>query len=57
MSATHRRILYIEDNPDNRMLVKRILEAEGYTLVEASNAHDGLAPGAGRSAGPGADGH
>jgi two-component system cell cycle response regulator DivK len=36
------RILYIEDNPDNRMLVKRILEAEGYALSEAANAHDGL---------------
>jgi two-component system, cell cycle response regulator DivK len=36
------RILYIEDNADNRVLVKRILEAEGYTLLEAANAHDGL---------------
>ncbi len=37
------RILYIEDNLDNRMLVKRILEAEGYTVVEAANAKEGLA--------------
>jgi two-component system cell cycle response regulator DivK len=36
------RILYIEDNPDNRVLVKRVLEAEGYTLLEAANAHEGL---------------
>jgi two-component system cell cycle response regulator DivK len=35
-------ILYIEDNRDNRVLVKRVLEAEGYTLLEASNAHEGL---------------
>lgn len=28
-------ILYIEDNPDNMMLVKRALEARGYTLMEA----------------------
>jgi two-component system cell cycle response regulator DivK len=42
MSIDGVRILYIEDNPDNRLLVKRILEAEGYTLVEAANAHDGL---------------
>ncbi|NWF64272.1 MAG: response regulator [Chloroflexi bacterium] len=28
-------ILYIEDNPDNMMLVKRALEARGYVLVEA----------------------
>lgn len=36
------RILYIEDNPDNRLLVKRVLEAEGYILLEAANAHDGM---------------
>jgi two-component system, cell cycle response regulator DivK len=36
------RILYIEDNPDNRLLVKRVLEAEGYVLLEAANARDGL---------------
>lgn len=28
-------ILYIEDNPDNMMLVKRALEARGYVLLEA----------------------
>jgi two-component system cell cycle response regulator DivK len=42
MPAGSARILYIEDNPDNRVLVKRILEAEGYTLLEAANAHEGL---------------
>jgi two-component system cell cycle response regulator DivK len=31
-------ILYIEDNPENRMLVRRILLAEKYALIEASNA-------------------
>ena len=31
-------ILYVEDNPDNRMLVKRILTAENYKLLEATNA-------------------
>ena len=31
-------ILYVEDNPDNRMLVKRILSAENYKLLEATNA-------------------
>ena len=31
-------ILYVEDNPDNRMLVKRILMAEDYKLLEATNA-------------------
>jgi two-component system cell cycle response regulator DivK len=42
MAVERARILYIEDNPDNRLLVKRVLEAEGHTLVEAANAHDGL---------------
>ena len=36
------RILYIEDNRDNRLLVKRVLEAEGYIFLEAADAHDGL---------------
>ncbi len=36
-------VLYIEDNPDNMMLVKRALEARGYTLLEAMNGLDGVA--------------
>lgn len=35
-------ILYIEDNPDNMMLVKRALESRGYILLEASNGLDGV---------------
>ena len=35
-------ILYIEDNPDNRMLVRRILEAEGYNVAEAEDGAAGL---------------
>lgn len=35
-------ILYIEDNPDNRLLIRRILEAEGYTMLEAVNGQDGV---------------
>ena len=35
-------ILYIEDNPDNMMLVKRALEAHGYKLVEALNGLTGV---------------
>jgi two-component system cell cycle response regulator DivK len=35
-------ILYIEDNPDNMMLVKRALESRGYTLIEARNGVDGV---------------
>jgi two-component system cell cycle response regulator DivK len=36
-------ILYIEDNPDNMTLVKRALEARGYTLLHAANGMDGVA--------------
>lgn len=32
-------ILYVEDNSDNRKLVRRVLEVEGYAVVEAK---DGL---------------
>ncbi len=35
-------ILYIEDNPENRLLVRRILQAEGYTVVEAVDGPSGL---------------
>ena len=35
-------ILCIEDSPDNRLLVRRILEAEGYRCVEACDAHTAL---------------
>lgn len=35
-------ILYVEDNLDNRTLVRRILIAEGYTLIEAANATQAL---------------
>ena len=35
-------ILYIEDNPDNRMLVRRILMAEGFNVLEAHNATHAL---------------
>ena len=35
-------ILYIEDNPGNRMLIRRILEAEGYHVVEAADGYEGL---------------
>lgn len=40
MSDNH--ILYIEDNPGNRMLVRRILEAEGYEVTEATDGPSGL---------------
>lgn len=36
------KILYIEDNPDNRLLVKRALESRGYQFIEAVNGLTGL---------------
>jgi two-component system cell cycle response regulator DivK len=35
-------ILYVEDNPDNMLLVKRVLQARGYRVLEAPNGMDGL---------------
>jgi two-component system cell cycle response regulator DivK len=35
-------ILYVEDNPDNRSLIRRVLESEGYSVVEAINAKQAL---------------
>lgn len=35
-------ILYVEDNSDNRKLVRRVLEVEGYAVVEATNALEAL---------------
>ena len=35
-------VLYIEDNPDNRLLVKRVLLSEDYMLIEAGNAREAL---------------
>jgi len=35
-------ILNIEDNFDNRMLIRRVLMAVGYEIVEAGNAGEGL---------------
>ncbi len=36
-------ILYIEDNADNRLLVRRVLEAENYRVLLAGDAHSGYA--------------
>lgn len=37
-----KNILYIEDNPDNMTLVRRVLLARGYGLLEARNGREGL---------------
>jgi two-component system, cell cycle response regulator DivK len=36
------KILYIEDAPSNRLLVKRVLLVEGYDILEASDGQAGL---------------
>ncbi len=36
-------ILYIEDNPDNMMLVQRALESRGYRLLKALKGVEGVA--------------
>ncbi len=42
-SSLDATILYVEDHPDNRTLVRRTLMAEGYIVLEAGNAKDALA--------------
>src|SRR4030095_13520136 len=36
------KILYIEDNRENRMLVRAIMEAEGYSIVGAEDGLSGI---------------
>lgn len=38
-----KRILYVEDNPQNRLLVGRILEADGHQMFWASDGEGGWA--------------
>jgi two-component system cell cycle response regulator DivK len=35
-------ILYVEDDFNNRTLVRRVLEAEGYQLIDAANANQAM---------------
>jgi two-component system cell cycle response regulator DivK len=42
MMQNSQKILYVEDNVDNRVLVRRILMAEGYSVLEAQDAHQAL---------------
>jgi two-component system, cell cycle response regulator DivK len=37
--AESKTILHVEDNFDNRLLVRRILQASGYKVVDAENAN------------------
>lgn len=36
------KILYVEDNPENIQLVRRVLEAKGYQVIEAYNGISGV---------------
>lgn len=40
--STSQTILNVEDTPENRDLVRRILESEGYRVVDAKNALEGI---------------
>ena len=35
-------VLYIEDTFENRVLIRRILQADGFTVLEAESAHHAL---------------
>jgi CheY-like chemotaxis protein len=42
-ASNHRAIiLYVEDNADNRLLIRRILTADGYSVIEAESAAHAL---------------
>ena len=45
-----KRILYIEDNPENRLLMRRVLMAEGYLVEEANRRQLRPAEGVRKSA-------
>jgi two-component system cell cycle response regulator DivK len=36
------RVLYVEDSIDNLVLVRRVLKAAGFELLEATSAKDGI---------------
>ena len=40
--SPHPRILYIEDNPESRALVRNVLEARGFDVLEASDGIAGI---------------
>ena len=42
LEANKGTILYVEDNPENRSLIRRVLESEDYSVVEAINASEAL---------------
>lgn len=41
LNCMKKRILYVEDNPNNMLLIRRIMQAEGHELLEAVDAESG----------------
>jgi two-component system, sensor histidine kinase and response regulator len=41
-ASDRRRILIVEDNPINQLVMRRLLEKQGYTWALAGNGHEGL---------------
>ena len=42
VASPHPKILYIEDNPESRALVRNVLEARGFDVLEASDGIAGI---------------
>lgn len=42
MTRSPLKIIYIDDDADNRALMREMLESEGYVMAEASSAQAGL---------------
>ncbi len=42
MSASTAKVLYVEDNPVNRLLVRRVLASAGYDVIEAEDGLSGI---------------
>ena len=43
--SNHKAVLYIEDNIHNRRLVRKVLQSQGYTVIEAEDGLSGLTMG------------
>lgn len=43
MSSASKKVLLIEDNADNRLLARMLLEHEGYEVIAVANGEDGVA--------------
>lgn len=45
MQCPKKKILVVEDNPINMILIKEILTANGFEVIEAYNGHDAIKRG------------